>query len=101
VGGGAHGHGARTGKGRAREGGAAWGGAHVGAHGQGHAREGGAAWGGAHGQLACTRAPVNGARTARRGAYIYFALPHWNLPSLLLLAPCLAPEKCFAWDFGG
>jgi hypothetical protein len=95
------------GQGRVREGGAAWGGAHghggahVGAHGQGRAWEGGAAWGGTHGQLARTRAPVNGARTALRGAYICFVLPHWNLPSLLLLAPSLAPEKCFAWDFGG
>jgi hypothetical protein len=27
-------------------------------------------------------------------------LPHLKVPSLLLLAPCLAPAKCFAWDFG-
>jgi hypothetical protein len=42
-----------------------------------------------------------GARTAsRKGLYI-FCHPHLKLPSLLLLAPCLAPTKCFAWDFEG
>jgi hypothetical protein len=43
----------------------------------------------------CTR-PSLGARTAPRRRVYMSCPPHLKLPSLLLLAPCLAPAKCFA-----
>jgi hypothetical protein len=53
-----------------------------------------------------TRAPIIGEQTGgahgfKEGGLYMFCHPHLKLPSLLLLAPCLAPAKCFAWDFGG
>jgi hypothetical protein len=40
------------------------------------------------------------ARTAPGRRKYIACLPHLKSPSLLLLVPCLAPAKSFAWDFG-
>jgi hypothetical protein len=38
-------------------------------------------------------------KVPRRRVYMSYP-PHLKLPSLLFLAPYLAPTKCFVWDFG-
>jgi hypothetical protein len=52
-----------------------------------------------------TYAPI--IRGIHKGTYgswkkVYITyLPHLKMPSLLLMEPCLAPAKCFAWNLRG